>query len=44
MGYKMLNPANDTKSQSQTCQENEKPFYYLDKPDFFPLFPFLFLF
>jgi len=42
MGYIVLNPANNSKDQNQASQENKKPFYYLNIPDFFSLFLFLF--
>lgn len=42
MGYIVLNPANNSKDQNQARQDNKKPFYYLNKPDFFSLFLFLF--
>lgn len=40
---KVINPANYTCNENQTGQDNEKPFNYLLKPDFFLSFSFNFL-
>ncbi len=34
----VMNPANCPCNKNQTCQDNEKPFYYLYQLDFFLFF------